>query len=185
MVDTSPAEIRRSDRNLRVVAICVATALGMAGLSFAAVPLYDAFTRATGQSAMALSPDNTKGVIARKMGARFDATVSRDLPITLITPAEVSGRIGEQQSAAFVATNPTDRVLHVRASFNAIPDLAGAYIKATRCFCAAIQTLQPGQTVKLPVSFFVDPDLDKDKNLSTVKEMTLSYTFYAADNGGR
>lgn len=186
MTDVSNTQMRRNDRNLTVVVICVATVLGMAGLSYAAVPLYKIFCQVTGyQGTTQVSEGNLKGVIARQMGVRFDATVSRGLPITVKTPAETFDKIGKTKTVSYVVTNNSAQVVHTTASYNVTPDLTGAYFNKIQCFCFTEQTLQPGETVKMPVTFFVDPDLNKDKNLRTVKEMTLSYTFYAADNGGR
>ncbi|HEY8594270.1 MAG TPA: cytochrome c oxidase assembly protein [Devosiaceae bacterium] len=185
MAHAAHFDTRRQDRNLRVVLICGAVVLGMVGLSYAAVPLYKIFCQVTGYAGTTqVASSNVKGVIAREMGVRFDATVSTGLPIVVKAPEETFDRIGTVQTVTFKATNVSARKITTTASFNVTPDLTGLYFNKIQCFCFTQQTLEPGQTVDMPVTFFVDPDLDKDKNLRTVRELTLSYTFYASDNGG-
>ena len=44
-----------------------------------------------------------------------------------------------------------------------------------------IVQLDPGETVKMPVVFFVDPAIADDPDLAGVDTITLSYTFYPSD----
>jgi cytochrome c oxidase assembly protein subunit 11 len=83
-----------------------------------------------------------------------------------------------------VATNHSDKPVTGMAIFNVSPERAGVYFNKIECFCFTEQTLQPGETVDMPIVFFVDPELDDNQELDTIKEITLSYTFYASDNGG-
>jgi cytochrome c oxidase assembly protein subunit 11 len=81
------------------------------------------------------------------------------------------------------ATNTTDRKITGTATFNVAPDAAGLYFSKIECFCFKEQTLEPGQSIEMPVSFYVDPALVKDPESSRLKEITLSYTFYPVEGG--
>jgi len=173
---------RRHHTTAFVLAVLVA---GMVGLAFAAVPLYQMFCQATGYGGTTrVSSGNPKGTIARDMTVRFDANVDHGLPWK-VTPAKpISGQIGEVETINFVAVNTSDQTLTGSAIFNVTPELAGGYFNKIECFCFTEQTLKPGERVEMPVSFFVDPDLAQDDDLDTLREITLSYTFYASDKKG-
>ena len=87
-------------------------------------------------------------------------------------------KIGETGLAFYEAHNPTDRVVAGTASFNVFPDTAGGYFTKIECFCFTEQVLQPGETVQMPVTFFVDPSVVDDPDAAFVREITLSYTFH-------
>jgi len=175
----------RSRRNARTALPLLALAVGMVGLSFAAVPLYQIFCQVTGYGGTTqVSDANWKGVIPRDMTTRFDATVSRDLPLKVKAAKPIVDNIGTARTVVYIATNLSNEPLTTTAGFNVTPDLAGIYFNKIECFCFTEQTLAPGETVEMPVTFFVDPDLDQNAELNTIHEITLSYTFYASENGG-
>lgn len=173
------------NRNRIVAAVLVALVIGMVGLAYAAVPLYQIFCQVTGYGGTTQRADaNLKGVIGREMTTRFDATVSSGLAIRVKAAKPVTDAIGNAQTVIYTATNLTAREITTTAGFNVTPEKAGIYFNKIECFCFTEQVLAPGETVEMPVTFFVDPDLDQDKDLDTIREITLSYTFYASDNGG-
>ena len=166
------------------------TALGAAGLvavmaslSFAAVPFYSWFCQVTG-FAGTVSTGTGEGIVPvyDTVVVRFDATVDKDLPWTF-KPVErvMTVRLGESNLAFFEAHNPTDRPVAGQATFNVVPDAAGGYFTKVQCFCFTEQVLQPGQTVQMPVSFYVDPAMLQDPEGKYVHEITLGYTFYQID----
>jgi cytochrome c oxidase assembly protein subunit 11 len=177
--DTLHAPPVRKNRNVGLILLLVAA--GMVGAAYAAVPLYYAFCAATGYGGTTrVATDNPKGVIAREMTVRFDANIDGSLPWR-VTPAKPStAKIGEVQTIDFIARNLSDKTITGQASFNVTPELAGSYFNKIQCFCFTQQTLKPGETVEMPVTFFVDPDIDKDQDLRTIHDITLSYTFYAS-----
>lgn len=157
----------------------------MLGAAYAAVPLYELFCKVTGYGGTTqVASDNPKGVIAREMAVRFDANVDGGLAWTVSPAKTVTGQIGEVETVNFIAHNLSSKPVSGTAVFNVTPELAGVYFNKIECFCFSKQTLQPGETIEMPVQFFVDPDLDQNGDLDTVREITLSYTFYAADNEG-
>jgi len=172
-------------RNKNVALLLAIFVAGMVGLAFAAVPLYQMFCQVTGYGGTTQVADaNPKGVIAREMTVRFDSNVDRALPWTVEPASPITDRIGTVDTVNFIATNTSDKPITGQAIFNVTPDLAGLYFNKIECFCFTEQTLQPGETVEMPIVFFVDPDLDDDHDLATVREITLSYTFYASDSEG-
>lgn len=174
-----------SRRNRRVAVMLAGVAAGMVGLAFASVPLYQLFCQVTGFGGTTqVAADNPKGVITREMKVRFDVNVDRALNWTVTPAASITDQIGKVDTVNYIATNHSDKPVTGQAIFNVVPEKAGIYFNKIECFCFTEQTLQPGETVEMPIVFFVDPDLDENHELDTIKEITLSYTFYASDNGG-
>lgn len=177
----SPTE--RRNRNVAVILFLVAA--GMVGAAYAAVPLYELFCKVTGYGGTTqVASDNPKGVIARQMMTRFDSNVDGGLAWQ-VTPAHpVTSEIGRVETIMFTARNLSRETVTGTAVFNVTPERVGSYFNKIECFCFTEQTLKPGETVQMPVTFFVDPDIDKDAELKTIHEITLSYTFYASKNKG-
>jgi cytochrome c oxidase assembly protein subunit 11 len=172
-------------RNKRIGMLCLGLVAGMVGLAYASVPLYAMFCSITGFGGTpGKAESNPKGIIAREMSVRFDSNVSSELNWTVQPAASVTDRIGAVDTVNYVATNHSDKPVTGMAIFNVSPERAGVYFNKIECFCFTEQTLQPGETVDMPIVFFVDPELDDNQELDTIKEITLSYTFYASDNGG-
>ncbi|CDP51607.1 cytochrome c oxidase assembly protein [Paradevosia shaoguanensis] len=170
-----------SNRNRRIGIGLLVFVAGMVGVAYAAVPLYQIFCKVTGYGGTTQVADaNPKGVIDREMTVRFDANVSTDLKWTFTAAQPVTAKIGTTETINYIAVNNSDEPITGTAIFNVTPERAGAYFNKIECFCFTEQTLQPGERVEMPVVFFVDPDLDADKDLKTVREITLSYTFYAS-----
>jgi cytochrome c oxidase assembly protein subunit 11 len=156
---------------------------GMVGLSFASVPLYRAFCQATGYGGVPQRAERAPGpVLDRTIRVRFDANVDGALPWSF-TPvqATMDVKIGETVLAFFKATNRAAIPVTGQAIFNVAPELTGRYFTKIECFCFKRQTLQAGQSVEMPVTFFVDPKIVDDEDTKNISEITLSYTFYRSD----
>jgi cytochrome c oxidase assembly protein subunit 11 len=167
----------------RTAAKLSGVALVMVSLSFAAVPFYDWFCRVTGYggttAVAATAPDT---ILERTVDIRFDASKERGMPWDFRPmQREMTVRIGETGLAFYEAHNPTDRVVAGTASYNVTPDTAGGYFTKIACFCFEMQVLQPGETVQMPVTFYVDPAIVDDPEGRFVHEITLSYTFHVTD----
>ena len=170
------------DRNARVGIISLLIAVAMLGLGYAAVPLYRMFCQATGfggttqRSETGIAPG---AVVGKIINVRFDANVSPSLPWRFAPEKNVARvAIGARQMAFFNATNLSDHAITGTAAFNVTPELAGAYFTKIQCFCFTSQTLKPGETVRMPVVYYVDPAILKDKEAGKFNEITLSYTFF-------
>lgn len=167
----------------RTVAQTVTLVLVMGSLAWAAVPFYDWFCRVTGfGGATNVAEAGSDVILDRTITVRFDASLDRDMPWTFKpVEREMTLRIGETGLAFYEATNPTDRPVAGSASYNVTPYSAGGYFDKIACFCFEEQVLQPGETVLMPVSFFVDPAIVDDREAKFVHTITLSYTFYEID----
>jgi cytochrome c oxidase assembly protein subunit 11 len=152
----------------------------MLSLSFIAVPFYDWFCRTTGFGGTTMvAEEGSDTILDQTIRIRFDGTVDGGMPWEfkpVVRTMEL--RIGETALAYYTAHNPTDRVIAGTASYNITPDAAGGFFFKIDCFCFTEQVLQPGETVEMPVSFYVDPEIVKDPEGRYVPEITLSYTFY-------
>lgn len=173
------------NRNTWIAYALTGCVLSMIGLAYAAVPLYQLFCSATGYGGTTReAKDNPKGVIDRQVTVRFDASVDNGLAWKISPAKPVTDKIGAVETINFVATNLTDHAITGKAIYNVSPEIAGSYFNKIECFCFTQQTLQAGETVQMPVVFFVDPDMDQNQDMDTIKDITLSYTFYASDNEG-
>ena len=155
----------------------------MLAMSFAAVPFYDWFCRVTGFGGVTQKAVEESDVILdREITVRFDGSLDSNIDWKF-KPIErtMTLRIGETGLAFYEAHNPTDRVIAGTASFNVYPYSAGYYFNKIQCFCFEMQVLQPGETVQMPVTFYVDPEIVNDREAKFVKNITLSYTFHATD----
>ena len=161
----------------------VAVGLGMAGMAWAAVPLYDMFCRVTGFGGTTqVAAEGSDRVLERRVTVRFDASTVRGMPWEF-RPVQntLQVRIGETALAFFEAYNPTDRVVSGTASYNVAPFSVCGYFTKIDCFCFTEQVLQPGQRVTMPVTFYVDPEMVDDAETAGVTTITLSYTFYETE----
>lgn len=176
-------------RNRRVVISCFAVVALMTGLSFAAVPLYDLFCRVTGYGGTtqeAAAPSERIGKTS--ITVAFDASLHRDMPWSFrAVQPKMTLKTGETGLAFYTATNRSDRPVTGTAAFNVTPQKAGYYFTKIECFCFTEQTLQPGESVQMPVQFYVDPEIEEDPNTDEVRTITLSYTFFetAAEESGQ
>lgn len=176
------AEQRRRDVR-RTLRNSVLTVVAMGALSFAAVPFYNYICRVTGFAGTTQRAESAPGAVEdRYVTVRFDASTQRDFPWEF-KPVEQSMRvkIGESNMAFYRATNTSDHAITGTATFNVAPFDMGGYFSKIECFCFTEQTLQPGETVDMPVTFFLDPEMLEDIETKDITTVTLSYTFYETE----
>jgi cytochrome c oxidase assembly protein subunit 11 len=181
---SNATEPNTSKRRHGLVALSLAGLVaGMVGLAFASVPLYRMFCQVTGYGGQPQRADKAPGeVLERTIRVRFDGNVDHALPWTFAPVQQTMDvKIGETALAFFKATNQTSAPVSGTAIFNVAPELASRYFTKIECFCFKQQTLAGGQTVEMPVTFFVDPKIVEDEDTRNISEITLSYTFYRAD----
>ena len=185
MTDTPHQPLISRNRNRWAAYALTGLVALMVGMAYAAVPLYKIFCQVTGYGGTTQRAEsNPKGVIDRQVTVRFDSNITAGVPWTVTPASPVTAKIGSIQTIDFIAHNNADKPVTGQASFNVSPAGTGAFFDKIQCFCFTQQTLQPGETVHMPVVFFVDPDIAKDHDLDTVRDITLSYTFYPSDKQG-
>lgn len=173
------AVARKNARTAGMMAMLVA---GMLALAFASVPLYRMFCDLTGFDGTPLRAERAPGAVAGEIGVRFDANINPALPWKFV-PVQETVRIapGARTQILYRATNMTARETHGEAVFNVSPEIAGKYFSKIECFCFTEQVLKGGQSVDMPVIFYIDPEIRKDPDTSHIDEITLSYTFYPVE----
>ena len=171
----------------RTALLAAAMVLGMAALGYAAVPLYDLFCRVTGFGGTTMRVDAAAipGAVAGKtIRIRFDANRSPAIPWEFRPERAVDTiALGGRDMAFYTAKNLSDRPVTGTASYNVSPTSAGRYFSKIECFCFTEQTLEPGQEVRMPVIFFIDPAILEDEDAAKIEEITLSYTFFPVEPG--
>lgn len=173
-------------RHRRVAVILSSVVLGMVAAAYAAVPLYRLFCQTTGYGGTPkVAVSNDVKVLDRTIEVRLDANVAPGLPWQFKPKQNaVTVRLGETVLVHYQATNIGRVTTRGTATYNVSPDSSGAYFNKIACFCFTEQKLEPGQTVDMPVTFFVDPALVDDRDTSKLPVITLSYTFHAMDKPG-
>jgi cytochrome c oxidase assembly protein subunit 11 len=155
-----PSPFDRDRRNRRTLVVMAGVGLAMLGLGFASVPLYRIFCQQTG----------------------FDSNVQPGMPWKFYPEHRTDTvTVGARDMAIFIAKNMSDKPVTGTASFNVTPTQAGAYFTKIQCFCFTQQTLQPGEQVRMPVIYYVDPKILNDPDNRDTQEITLSYTFYPVE----
>lgn len=178
------SEARPHKSNRKVVMSLSITAVAMLGLGFASKPLYDTFCRVTGYGGTTRVAEQMSDTVSdREIKIRFDANVASNLGWTF-KPEETAFtvKLGQNALAYYQATNDTKYPIVGTASYNVSPIKAAPYFSKLECFCFTEQRLEPGESVSMPVLFFVDPEMENDKRLDEIKTITLSYTFHRVEN---
>lgn len=182
--DKNPGAAAPQDKSSghgRVVAPLVA----MVGLMVVVVvyspELYNLFCKATGYGGTTQRVEVDSDVILdQEITVRFDGIVSSQLNWGFKPKQKkIRVRIGETVLVNYVASNKSDKATVGTAVYNVTPEIAGSYFNKIDCFCFTEQKLEAGETVEMPLSFYIDPEIVKDSSGRYLDEITLSYVFYA------
>ena len=166
-------------QNKKVIFIISFVGMLMLSLSYAAVPLYDIFCRVTGFGGTTQIASSAPGSTGHpNISIRFESNITDSLNWDFYSKTKtVKITMGEEKTIYYFAKNLSDEPIVGTATFNVTPAKAGQYFMKIDCFCFVEQLLNPGESMNMPVTFFIDPDLYKDENVQEVNEITLSYTF--------
>ena len=166
-------------QNKKVILLITFVGMLMLSLSYAAVPLYDIFCRVTGFGGTTQIASSAPGSTGHpNINIRFESNITDSLNWDFYSKTKtVKIPMGEEKTIYYFAKNLSDEPIVGTATFNVTPAKAGQYFMKIDCFCFVEQLLNPGESMNMPVTFFIDPDLYKDENVQEVNEITLSYTF--------
>lgn len=169
--------------NRKTVMVLTGVGLSMLALGFASKPLYDTFCRVTGYGGTTrVAEENLSEILDRKVKVSFDANVT-DLPWEFSPEQrDMTVQLGQTGLAYYKVKNKSNKAMVGTATFNVTPIKAAPFFIKTECFCFTEQRVEPGQEISMPVLYFVDPQLDEEKRLKDVKDITLSYTFFEVEN---
>ena len=172
--------------NRRILVILAVVVAAMVGLAYASVPLYQLFcqvtgyggtTQVSGDAAVEILPDHPVRV-------RFDANTNPALNWRFeAVDAPVTLNPGEEVVINYRATNLGDTASAGTSTYNVTPVKAGQHFMKIDCFCFIEQTLQPGESVLMPVRFYIDPDIASEPGTADIDEIILSYTFFPVLGG--
>ena len=161
----------------------VVLALLMLGLGFASKPLYDTFCRVTGFGGTTqTATTNDNEVIDRTISVSFDANVAQGLPWEFEPEQrKMDIQVGQSGLAYYRVKNLSNQPLVGTATYNVTPIKSAPYFVKTECFCFTEQLIEPGQEMSMPVLFHIDTQIEDEKRLDDVKNITLSYTFFEVE----
>ena len=179
--DVSRKPQPRLGRDALVASICGFVVVLMVGASYAAVPFYNWFCRATGfnGTTQVATAAPSGAPLERTIAVRFDSNVAGGLPWKFVPEqTEIEVKIGQVVTVFYTVTNLSARTTAGQAAYNVAPITVGSYFEKLNCFCFTEQTMAPGETREMPVVFYVDPALAADHENDSLNSITLSYTFY-------
>tara|TARA_Y200000002_G_scaffold40263_1_gene29298 strand:- start:325 stop:840 length:516 start_codon:yes stop_codon:yes gene_type:complete len=158
------------------LSLIVLTMIVLVGFS---VPLYDLFCRVTGYGGKTNTSEFLSStILERDINLKFNADVNDNINWSFEAPDNIKFKVGENMLVNYKATNLSNTSSTGTATFNVLPAKVGPYFIKTQCFCFEKQILKPGETVEMPVVFYVDPTISEDPTMKDVEEITLSYTFF-------
>jgi cytochrome c oxidase assembly protein subunit 11 len=175
--------VRKNARTGLTVLIVV---IVMIGAAFAFVPLYNLFCNLTGFDGRAIRAESLPAedsILDRTVTIKFNADINHNLDWEFRPEErEITVKIGQRGVTAFFAKNLSDTPLTGTALYNVTPLKAGKYFHKVQCFCFDEQTLQPGESMDMPVLFYIDPKMNDDPGMKDVTTITLSYNFFKSQS---
>ncbi|KAJ5666704.1 hypothetical protein N7462_011113 [Penicillium macrosclerotiorum] len=184
-------------RNTSTMYYTISLILGTVALAYGSVPLYKMICQQTGWGGQPIlthrvgDGDTASRVTpvtdSRRLRITFNGSVSDVLPWKF-TPQQREVRVlpGETALAFYTATNKGPQDIIGVATYSVTPGQVAPYFSKIQCFCFEEQKLNAGESVDMPVFFYIDPDFATDPNMKGIDTITLSYTFFKAkydDNG--
>ncbi|PVZ72425.1 cytochrome c oxidase assembly protein [Pelagibaculum spongiae] len=173
----SPPQGSLRNKNRKLILQLLAFTLGMFGFGFALVPLYDVFcdiTGINGKNYSLASSDIREINKSRQVSVQFITSLNEGMIIDFAPDTrQISVWPGQEYRVNFTAINNSDKDIRLQAVPSISPGLSASYLHKIECFCFEQQTIAAGETVSMPLFFFVDPQIPTDYHT-----LTLSYTLF-------
>lgn len=181
-ISETPEELQKKNKRVAIAIACVV--ISMIALAYASVPLYNLFCRVTGFGGTPIvSSETPHQVLDRIVTVNFNTDVNPRLPWSFgAETRRVKINVGQDMLINFKARNTSDEAIAGTALYNVTPNKVGKYFHKIQCFCFDKQILHPGQSMNMPVLFYIDPALNDDPYMDDVKSITLSYTFFKTES---
>ncbi|KAI9832327.1 MAG: Replication factor C (RF-C) subunit [Phylliscum demangeonii] len=174
-------------KNTSTLYYILSVILGTTAFSYGSVPMYKMICQQTGWGGQPIKVTGHSTNLsrlqpvtdARRLRITFNGSVSDVLPWKF-TPQQREVRVlpGESALAFYTATNKGKDDLIGVATYSVSPGQVAPYFSKIQCFCFEEQRLNAGETVDMPVFFFIDPEFLKDPQMKGIDTITLSYTFF-------
>ena len=155
----------------------------MFGFTFALIPLYNVFCQVTGLNGKVdLKKTETlsrykivnKDINQRRVIVEFDTNRNQQLNCEF-TPQHTALQVvpGELTHTSYHVKNLTHQKMTIQAIPSISPGHVAKHLKKLECFCFNQQTLEPGESMELPLRFWLEPEIPED-----IHRLTLSYTLF-------
>ncbi|KAH6682970.1 cytochrome oxidase-like protein assembly factor Cox11 [Halenospora varia] len=181
------------EKNASILYYTISIILGTVAFSYGSVPMYKMICQTTGWGGQPIKAPGHGGgdgdpsvrlqpvTSAKRIRITFNGSVSDVLPWKF-TPQQREVRVlpGETALAFYTATNKSDDDIIGVATYSVTPAQVAPYFSKIQCFCFEEQRLNAGETVDMPVFFYIDPDFVNDPTMKGIEQVTLSYTFFKA-----
>jgi cytochrome c oxidase assembly protein subunit 11 len=180
---SQPQSSQKNNKTARSVIMFV---IGMFALAYASFPIYNLFCKATGYAGIpktiGVETNSGNDIGKRLITVRFNADIMKEVQWKFQPlQKQVDVYAGENKMIFYNAENNSDEKITGVATYNITPEKAAQYFNKVQCFCFNEQTLEPHEKVEMPVSFYIDPKIENDPDMADVKTITLSYTFFKAN----
>ena len=172
------------NKNFKIASLVFCFFSGMFFLAFASVPLYNLFCKVTGYGGTPKLVELPSTYVSDKtIKVRFNADVSKKLKL-YFQPVErqIITKLGKSNTVDYEVINNTNKDIIITSTYNITPQKAGLYFNKLDCFCYEEKRVLAGEKVILPVTFFISPEIIEDPNTKELRSVTLSYTFFSANN---
>ncbi|MCL9780246.1 cytochrome c oxidase assembly protein [Vibrio sp. S4M6] len=167
------------NKNKALIVKLLIAVVGMFGFGFALVPLYDVMCDALGingktNTVSAIQPKGMVPDTSRIVRIEFMSHINPDMPWSFVPEQKVMEvHPGQVIQTNYIAKNLSGSFTTGQAVPSVSPGLGATYFNKIECFCFNQQPLDGKSEAKMPLIFYIEPDIPK-----SIHTLTLSYTLF-------